>query len=267
MAYLDDHPPRLRQFRDRGTTPSGVIVVHTAESLPDETGPDTGAENVARFIVGRDTYGSYHDLADSDSVINLVRYDQQAYGDGTGSNPHAYHVSAATQAHRWPTLSPEWREATVRNMAKAAARYAGWLDATHGRTVPARRITREQSDRRIAGFISHAERDPGRRTDPGPAFPWDLFLTYFAEFTQEDDMPSAEDIAKAVWNHDLTTIDGKERVRAGRILVQTHNRADVAGKLRAIEAELSDDATKAQVRRVRLGIKALAEELERPDDA
>jgi hypothetical protein len=188
MAYLDDHPPRLRQFRDRGTTPSGVIVIHTAESQPDESGPDTGAESVARFIVGRDNYGSYHDLADSDSVVNLVRYDQQAYGDGTGSNPHAYHVSAATQAHRWPTLSREWREATVRNMAAGAARYARWLRDEHHITVPARRISRGQSDARVPGFISHGERDPGRRSDPGPNFPWDLFLTTYADLMEDDDM-------------------------------------------------------------------------------
>jgi hypothetical protein len=191
-AYLVTHPPRIRQFRDRGTAPSGVVVVHTAESYPDEHGPDDGAENVARFIQGRITYGSYHHLADSDSIVRLVPYSQQAYGDGTGSNPHAYHVSAATQAHRWPALSPEWRDATVRNMARAAARYARWLRAEHGITIPARRISRAQSDARIPGFISHAERDPGRRTDPGADFPWELFLDNYATEMRGTD-PSEED--------------------------------------------------------------------------
>ena len=46
-AYLITHPPRVRQFSERGTTPSGVVVVHTAESTPDWVGPDAGAENVA----------------------------------------------------------------------------------------------------------------------------------------------------------------------------------------------------------------------------
>lgn len=188
MAYLDDHPPRIRQFRDRGTTASGVIVIHTAESYPDEDGPDTGAENVARFIQSRTTYGSYHWLADSDSLINVVRMDQQAYGDGTGSNPHAIHISAATQAHRWPTLPQEWREATVRNMACAAARADAYIYDLHGVHIPARRITRAQSDQRVEGFISHAERDPARRSDPGAGFPWDLFLATYAELTQEDPM-------------------------------------------------------------------------------
>jgi hypothetical protein len=189
-AYLITNPPRVRQFRDRGTTPSGVIVVHTAESTPDWVGPDAGAENVARFIADRSDYGSYHDLCDSDSIVNLVPYDMQAYGDGTGSNPHAYHVSAATQAAKWNQTSKEWRDGTVRNMARAAARYARWLEAEHGIKIPASRITRAGSEKRIPGFISHGERDPGRRSDPGADFPWQQFLTYYAEFSNggDDDM-------------------------------------------------------------------------------
>lgn len=188
--YLITNPPRIRQFRERGTTPSGVIVVHTAESTPDWVGHDTGAEAVARFIQQRTTYGSYHDLADSDSIVNLVPYSHQAYGDGTGSNPHAYHVSAATQAAKWDQAPADWRKATAVNMAKAAARYARWLKTEHGITVPARRITRAQSDNRVPGFISHGERDPGRRSDPGPRFPWRLFLATYAALTNgDDDMP------------------------------------------------------------------------------
>lgn len=181
-AYLIDNPPRIRQFRlPRRATPSGVVVVHTAESFPDETGPDAGAENVARFIRDRTNFGSYHDLADSDSLINLVPYDAEAFHDGTGSNPHSYGLSAATQAAKWPNLSPEWTDATVRNMARGAARYARWIKREHGITIPARRITRAQSEARVPGFISHGERDPGRRTDPGRFFPWEKFLTYYAE--------------------------------------------------------------------------------------
>ena len=185
MAYLVDHPPRRRQFKNRGTKPSGVVVVHTAENGPDWNGPDGGAEGVAKFIQNRSDPGSYHDLADSDSIINLVPYDKQAYQDGTGTNPHAYAVSGATQAHRWNEAPRKWRRATVRNMALAASRYAKWIKKHHGITIPARRITRAQSDNRVPGFISHAERDPSRRSDPGAAFPWELFLDFYKEFMGE----------------------------------------------------------------------------------
>lgn len=180
-AYLIEHPPAVRQFRDRGTKPSGVIVVHTAESSPDWVGPDAGAEAVARFIQGRSDYGSYHLLVDSDSIVLMVPLSMQAYGDGSGSNSHAVHVSAATQAAKWAAAPADWRRETVRNMAEAAARAARWLKKEHGVTVPARRITKAQSDARQPGFISHGERDPGRRSDPGAGFPWDTFLSDFAE--------------------------------------------------------------------------------------
>lgn len=181
-AYLIDNPPARRQFKERGTKPSGVIVVHTAESTPDWVSHDSGAESVAKFIRGRSTPGCYHDLCDSDSIVNLVPYHLQTYHDGTGSNPHSYGVSAATQAAKWNAAPKEWRKNTVRNMAKAAARYAKWIKAEHGVTIPARRITRTQSSNRVPGFISHGERDPGRRTDPGASFPWEMFLNYYKEF-------------------------------------------------------------------------------------
>lgn len=181
-AFLIDHPPARRQFKLRGTTISGVVVLHTAESLPDFTGPDLGAEGVARFIAGRSDPGSYHWLADSDSLIDLVPMrDFQAYGDGTGSNPHAIHISAATQAHRWDGLPREWVRDTVRHMAVAAHRASELLEDVHGVRIPARRVSKEQSSNRREGFISHGERDPGRRSDPGAGFPWATFMSDFRE--------------------------------------------------------------------------------------
>lgn len=187
-VYLIDNPPRVRQFRSpRREKPSGVIVVHSAESYPDEVGPDTGAENVAAFIQRRRTHGSYHDVCDADSIIQLVRYSDEAYQDGTGSNVHALSVSAATQAHKWRDLDPDYAREMTRNMAFAAATQARWLLAEHGVVVPTRRITRAESDARKPGFISHAERDPGRRTDPGSDFPWGDFLEDYAAFAEDGD--------------------------------------------------------------------------------
>lgn len=191
-AYLIDHPPRQRQFRERGTTISGVVVIHTAESLPDFSGPDLGAEGVARFIQGRSDYGSYHWLADSDSLIDLVPMALQAYGDGTGSNPHAIHISAATQAHRWAGLPDEWVRDTVANMALAAHRASNLLEEVHGVRIPARRVTKAESSSRKEGFISHAERDPGRRSDPGQDFPWSMFFRFYKALEEAGVNPPKE---------------------------------------------------------------------------
>lgn len=203
MAYLVEHRPARHQFRHpRRASPSGVCVVHTAENIPTIANPDDSAERVAAFIrVRTDAAGSYHDVADSDSGVHLVPWDAEAFGDGTGSNPHAYHVSAACRAARWRHKPDWWVRGTVEQMATRSALYARWLRARSGIMIPARRITRAESERRIPGFISHAERDPTRRTDPGAWFPWDLFLARFDALaravgdwpsTPEDDMPDRQ---------------------------------------------------------------------------
>lgn len=193
MAFLDDHPnPNQRQQRERYDEVSGVLVVHTAESMLDSIGVDTGAEGVANYIAVRTTPGSYHRLADSDSIVAVARFEMCTYGDGTGSNEHAIHISFACRAADWPTMSAERKMAFIRNGAEAAAEAYRWVKANRGIVIPARRITRAESDAKVPGFISHGERDPGRRTDPGPAFPWDLFLSIFAELTEEDPMADYE---------------------------------------------------------------------------
>lgn len=178
-AYLVEHPPAQRQFRERGTDPSGVIVVHTAENLPDLVGEDGSAEAVARFIEGRSDFGSYHKICDRDSQVLLVPFRMAAYGDGTGSNSHAIHISGATQAHMWSKMSARHRRQLARSMARAAVHAAKWLQRVHGVTVPPARITRAESDARVPGFITHGERDPGRRSDPGADFPWAVFFATY----------------------------------------------------------------------------------------
>lgn len=155
--------------------------MHTAETILDLIAPDTGAEAVARFISTRPDPGSYHALADSDSRVPVVRYECEAFGDATGSNPHAYHLSFGLSATDWPRLSRAKRAAFIDNGARSAAAWARWVKATRGIVVPARRISRVESELHVPGFISHGERDPGRRHDPGPEFPWTEFLERFAD--------------------------------------------------------------------------------------
>lgn len=184
VPFLVSNPPAVPQYRHpRREEPSGVVVVHTAENIPDTIAADGGAEAVANFIRHRTDPGSYHDLVDSDSWVPLVRYEDEAFHDATGSNRHSYGISMATRADLWPELPEAWRNATVRNAAKAVAQYAQWLYARRGIVIPPRLITRQQSDGRIPGFISHHERDPERRTDPGATFPWTTFLYRYAYYT------------------------------------------------------------------------------------
>jgi hypothetical protein len=220
MAYLVDHPPARRQFRSpRRAKPSGGIAIHTAENTPDTLGPDAGAENVAAFIARRSDPGSYHDLCDSDTIVQLVRYTDEAYHDGTGSNPFSLSVSGATQASRWDQLDDEYVESMTRNMARAAARQAAWLKTTYGIVVPARWISAADYRNHKPGFVRHADLDPSRRSDPGTRFPDELFFDTYAALMagatpdQEDFMATADEFLKVLKDprvrYELTAIDAE----------------------------------------------------------
>jgi hypothetical protein len=182
VSYLIDNPPRRSQYRrPRREEPSGVIAVHTAENAPDLVAFDGGAEAVARFIRDRSDPGSYHELVDSDSGINLVPYDAEAFHDGTGTNPHSLGLSFATRADVWPLAPQAWRDGAIEQGAQRAFNMARWIRHRTGIVVPARRISAAQARARVPGFVTHAELDPGRRSDPGRAFPFDQFLGRFDE--------------------------------------------------------------------------------------
>lgn len=201
VSWLDDHPPARSQFRrPRRKKVTGCIVKHTAENTPDFVAFDGGAEAVAKFVAARPDPGSYHTIGDSDSRIRLVDFDCEAYGDGTGSNPWALHYSTATRADVWPLAPQAWRDGAVEQAAQGCAEMARWVHDQTGIVVPARRITRAQSEAGQPGFITHAERDPARRHDPGAGYPWGTFLDRYAALTtdlgnhQEDYMPLGKDI-------------------------------------------------------------------------
>lgn len=137
---------------------------------------------MARFIATRNTAGSYHSVVDSDSVVDVGRYEWEMFHEGTGGNRWSLGLSFACRAAEWPNLPDRWVDSAIRNGALEAAMMAAWVKQTVGVTVPARRITPAQYRSGQPGFISHAELDPGRRSDPGAAFPWNTFLERFAQY-------------------------------------------------------------------------------------
>lgn len=181
-AYLIDHPPKVQQWYVKRNKPlTGCTVLHTAESVMDTVGPDTGAESVASFIQNRTTAGSYHDLVDSDSWLRLIPLEHGAFHDGTGSNNWALSISFACSTSDWRRMTPAKRAAFLSNGARAFADQQAWRRAHGYPLTELRLISKAQSDRGESGFIYHGLRDPGRRTDPGVAapnvFPIDDFIT------------------------------------------------------------------------------------------
>lgn len=182
--YLVERPNNITpQFGWQRTRVSGVIGVHTAENNTCFNGPDGGAEQVAAFIGGRSDYGSYHVLADADSIIDLVHPSWAAWADTT-NNAHAMSVSGAVAANDWRSMSEANRVAVTVNMAVGAARMvqeavAYGLLAT---PTPARRISAAEAiSGSRAGFYGHGETNPGTRYDPGAGFDWDLFLSSYQQ--------------------------------------------------------------------------------------
>lgn len=183
--FLADNPhPRTPQFgypRRGGGAPNGVCVVHTTESAIDYLGPDAGAENVSLWIATqRDGYGSYHAVADSDSIVDMAHVMWETWHDAS-SNPNTFGISAAVQAGLWHTIPQARRYAIYVNMAKAAAMKAREC-IEYGRPYPDPiHITAAQARAGVHGFVGHGEMMPETRTDPGAGFEWDIFLSSYAK--------------------------------------------------------------------------------------
>ncbi|MCP3990523.1 MAG: hypothetical protein GY724_15705 [Actinomycetia bacterium] len=191
--YLEDHPPARTQFRTtRRAAVTGAIVVHTAENTTDTSLPDGGAEGVARFIsIRTDAAGSYHTVVDSDSVVDVGRYEWEMFHEGTGGNRWSLGLAFACEAAEWPNLPETWVGPALRNAALEAATMAAWVKSTVGVTVPAKRITATQYRNGEPGFIGHGDLDPGRRSDPGAEFPWNRFLDQYVLYAGGD-LPMAD---------------------------------------------------------------------------
>lgn len=149
--------------------PVRLIVVHTAESLPDFNPPDMGAENVARYASTTTRHVSWHATVDSDSTIMMLPDSYTAW-HVRGYNSQSLGVEMATQASKWLASPDAWRYAILGRTADLVRSWCEKFD------IPARRLTRDQADAGEKGIVAHATLDPTRRTDPGPAFPWAWFI-------------------------------------------------------------------------------------------
>ena len=194
MTYLQNNPPARSQFRmPRRATPTGGIVVHTAEN--GGAGIVGSAKAVARFIQRRtDAAGSYHAIVDESEWIQLVPYEAEAFGEGSGGNRWALHLSFACRTTDWATMPDDRRKRLLDMGAQAAAAMARWCRDSFGIVVPGRVIMDTLGYRAgQPGFISHAAIDPARRTDPGKDFPWVLFIKAFnREMETTPDMTDTE---------------------------------------------------------------------------
>lgn len=179
MAYLYVHENRHSPIRANGkrfwgypgrSAPIRLVVIHTTESVFDTDGPDTGGEAVARYQATTDRPSSYHRIIDRDSNIEMLPDEATSFGV-KGFNSVALNLSFAMKAADWTDSAK--RAAAEPALVLAAAQVSDWC---RHHNIPVERVNKAEAAAGRRGIVSHGALDPGRRSDPGPAFPWDHFL-------------------------------------------------------------------------------------------
>lgn len=170
--YLLEHPNphgphhyETRRTCQHGLSRPHLIVIHTAETLPDFSGPDIAAENVAAYGASTDRAVSWHWTVDSDSSIPMLPEEATAW-HVRGFNSCSIGLEIATRAAAWLSTPAAWKEATLDRVARVCA------DACARWTINPRLLTRADVDAGRSGLVGHNVLDPSRRTDPGAGFDW-----------------------------------------------------------------------------------------------
>lgn len=216
-------PPR--SWTDANRTSVQLIVIHTTEGSAHARSAEDGAAYDQRRTDGTST----HYFHDSDSTIQCVRTADQAHTARTQGNRRGIHHELCGRT------TIDWTGAYAQAMLRRAAKQCA-RDATKW-GIPVRRLTSAQVASGEKGLCGHVEitrafpADGGTHTDPGPNFPWSLFLD-LVRAEMEGTVTEAELIAavtKALkgWmevNPDSTAVP-QEEARVGGWLRMAEQRA------------------------------------------
>lgn len=171
--YLLDNPnPNGRFYYTRrkrcrhGYDKAHLIVLHSAENLPDFDPPDMGAESVARYASRTKRSVSWHVTVDSDSIINMLPSSYVGF-HVRNYNTCSVGIEIATQHDAWLKAPETWLYRVYDNIADALWGLASELG------IP---LIDRRDDPSKWGVTTHAVLDPTRRKDPGDAFPFDWVL-------------------------------------------------------------------------------------------
>jgi hypothetical protein len=208
-----------------------LLAVHTTEGI-------MRAPALRDFFNRPTAAGSSHAAADETGALlepehGYVPYDRAAWTLRNGN-----HVSENLEFCGWA----KWSRADWLGRPKGLDAIARWLaKRSAARAIPLVKLSPADVRAGKSGVIGHVDwtigMKDGTHWDPGPGFPWDVVLdmarTYLprpntaAAKTLEDDMPTADEIARAVWTwqiglRDHTGALSGEATTAEVVLARTH---------------------------------------------
>jgi hypothetical protein len=200
----------------RGGRRPDLFLLHTQQG-------NGTAESLANYLNNPDNGVSYHYTVRDGVVVDVVDTDLASWSVGD-ANGRSINLCFAGSFAEWSR--EEWLE------RKADLRIAAWFavqDARKYRFEPRWLGSGGRYRQGNQGVADHQYVTDvigwGTHTDCGPGFPGDVFEQYLAEYAgaaltapEGDEMPSVEDIAKAVWSHRLQTPDGSRTETAGNLL-------------------------------------------------
>lgn len=146
-----------------------IVVLHSTEG-------DT-ARAAAEWFANPQSAGSAHIVVDDKECYRTVPNDVTPWA-APGANTIGFHIEQAGYAH-W--TREEWlkHDKTLRRSAYKAAYHCKLFG------IPIVRIGAPELKAGKKGITSHAECTKafgGDHTDPGPNYPWDIFLKYAKEY-------------------------------------------------------------------------------------
>ncbi len=227
MATSPDHAG-LRYVQAEGFTSGRAgktplwVVIHTMEAGESSTRAESTAAYFANPPDGRRV--SSHYCVDQDSVVQCVRLSDTAWTVGnTPGNQRGINWELAGFARQ---ARADWLDAASLGMFRMMAPYVRSDCARFG--IPFERRTVAELRALKPGFTTHNDLrlafGTTTHTDPGPSFPWDVFLPIITR-AQE----GAEDMGRMLMAYDDSTAgqpgaavwvgDGLTRRRIGARLI------------------------------------------------
>lgn len=181
-------------FSGRGGARVRLLVVHTTENNADVT----PASNVANYFAQASSQVSSHVVIDDDNVIQCVDYNNAAW-TCAGYNT----VSENAEMIGYAAYGPgDWAR-----HAGTIERTAQWLrDRAAARGIPLVYLSAADVVAGRSGWTSHLNLGAvgGGHHDPG-----DAAIAAITAALQEDDMPSADEVAKAILDKQLAVVNGQ----------------------------------------------------------